>query len=337
MKIVFDINHPAHINFFKNAIYELKREGHRIIIFGLRRGRVPHILKHEFRDFEIYIVGKHTGSFYSILFEANLFKFFKLFWFVIKIKPDVGLSVGGFILGFCMKLIGKKNYQFDDDPESSQNIFLEKLTATEVHVPKEVSLSKHFKTFNALKEWAYLSPTYFHPEVDILKKYGLFESKFIFIREVSSGSLNYKNRGDYSVASFANKIDCHRIKVLFSLEDKSSFHLYPTEWVLLSEPVEHIHSLIYFSLLVISSGDSMAREGALLGRPSIYCGKRKMKANEVLLNKHMLFQIEPNKVPDFVEKLLNQEIGVKNRDEFRNSLLNEWDDINSHIINLLSK
>lgn len=337
MKLAFDIRHPAHINFFKNSIYELKNQGYKIIIYGLNRGKVPKILEHEFRDFDIHIIGEHNGSLFSIIFEANIFRFFKMSIELFRSKPDFGISVGGFVFGACMKLLGKKNIQFDDDPESSQNIFFEKLTATEIHVPKYVTNSKHFKTFNCLKEWAYLSPRYFSPNSEILKEYGIEADKYIFIREVSSGSLNYKNMSDFNVASFAEKIICKSHKVVFSLEDKTKRNLYPDDWITLSEPVKDIHSLIYFSSIVISSGDSMAREGSLLGRPSIYCGKRKMKANDVLIKKNMMFHLVPGSVPNFINKILNNEIKLSVREEFRNKLLVEWDDINKYIIECVPK
>ena len=46
------------------------------------------------------------------------------------------------------------------------------------------------------------------------------------------------------------------------------------------EPIEDIHSLIYYAAGLVSSGDSMAREAALLGVPSYYLGIRySMPAN----------------------------------------------------------
>ena len=55
---------------------------------------------------------------------------------------------------------------------------------------------------------------------------------------------------------------------------------YPADWILLQEPIEDIHSLIYYAAGLVSSGDSMAREAALLGVPSYYLGIRySMPAN----------------------------------------------------------
>ena len=52
----------------------------------------------------------------------------------------------------------------------------------------------------------------------------------------------------------ASKIP-HDRKVLLSLEDKSMKERYPEDWILLEEPVEGIHSLIYYSCALNSSGE----------------------------------------------------------------------------------
>jgi len=47
--------------------------------------------------------------------------------------------------------------------------------------------------YNGFKELAYLHPNYFVPNKKILEDYDLEQDKYVFIREVSKGSLNYKN------------------------------------------------------------------------------------------------------------------------------------------------
>ena len=84
MKILIDIGHPAHLNFFKNSISILKRKGHKIIITSIERGKLPVILKNELTNTQIKFNGKHTGSKWSILFEANVLRFFKQLNFVFN-------------------------------------------------------------------------------------------------------------------------------------------------------------------------------------------------------------------------------------------------------------
>lgn len=336
MNIVFDIGHPAHINFFKNAIFKLHKEGHRIEIFGLKRGKIPDILYREFPHFNIKIVGRHRNNIFSIIFEANIFKFIFLFANLICKDVDVGVSVGSFTLGACLKILNKKNIQFDDDPESSQNLFFEKLTADEIHIPPIMDKVGKFVIFNGLKEWAYLSPKYFEPNISILSSYNIEPHNYLFLREVSSGSLNYLDQGSFTIAFFANKLNSN-FKVIFSLEDKSKRSFYPQNWILLEEPVPDIHSLMYYSRVVISSGDSMAREGAMLGRPSIYCGKRIMKANNIMKKRGVLFQIEPKEVPEFLNEIIFGKINIPLQEKLRENLLNEWDDVTEHIINSIAR
>ncbi|MCD4666010.1 MAG: DUF354 domain-containing protein, partial [Bacteroidales bacterium] len=77
MNILIDISHPAHFNFFKNAIYVLKEEGHTILITALNRGKLPQILEKELEGTQIKFNGRHRGSKWSIIFEANILRFFE--------------------------------------------------------------------------------------------------------------------------------------------------------------------------------------------------------------------------------------------------------------------
>jgi len=339
MNILIDIGHPAHVNFFKNTIKRLQIDGNNILICVLNRGKLPFIVKKEYKGYEIKIVGKHKGTKLSIIFDANILRFFSLFKICLKYKPDIGISTGSFILGFVLKLFKKPNIFFDDDPDRKLNIILEKLTSTELFFPifyNSINDYEKIKKFNALKEWAYLSPKYFTPTKDALLKYKLFPKEYIFVREVSTGSLNYVNQKSNIISSIANKLP-ENFKVLFSLEDKSTINLYPEDWILLEEPVDDIHSLIYYSKLLISSGDSMAREGSMLGVPSIYCGIRDMAANKVMIDKGMLFHVNINDVPEFVNKIINEELLLEDQKSFRNKLMEEWIDMPEFIYSNIEK
>ena len=336
MKILVDIAHPAHVNFFKKALRILSDQGHEILITGLRRGKLPRILENELGEYPIHYVGKHTGSKFSIIYEANIKKFFNLFFFALKHKPDFGLSVGSFNLGAVLKIFGKPNLQFDDDPERPMNVFLEKITSTRLFFPPITEAQGNVETMKALKEWAYLTPKYFRESTDELSRYSLEPGNYIFVREVSSGSLNYQDQASNIIGSFADKFP-KGMPVLLSLEDKHTINQYPKDWILLEEPVEDIHSLIYHSRMLVSSGDSMAREGSMLGVPSIYCGIREMKANKLMEDRKMLFKAMPEEAPALMEGIVNGEVMVQDQDAFRQRLLTEWDDITEFIISQIYK
>ncbi len=332
MNIVFDIAHPAHINFFKHAIYYFhQKEGDRVYVTCLRRGKLPVIAKSELEGIDLTFVGKHQGTTFSIIFEANIRKFVELLFFTAKKRIHFGASVGSVPLGAALSLRAKKNIQFDDDPERKKNIFLEKLTATTVYTPPVIAESKKIKNFVALKEWAYLSPAYFRPNKEAYKRLGLTEKNYIFAREVSTGSLNYNAQMPGVILSCAEQIN-KDVQVVLSLEDKSLADRYPSHWIILQEPVFDIHSLIYYSSALISSGDSMAREGAQLGIPSIYCGFRDMKANKILVDRGMIFENPPEEVPAIIDNILNDKISIPSQEDFRKELERDWDDLTELII-----
>lgn len=332
MRIIFDIGHPAHVNFFKPIMSQLNSEGHKLLITVLKRGKLPIIARNELNGYCLKFIGRHRGSRWSIIFEANILKFIELFWICLRFRPVIGVSAGSFVLGAVLKLQCKPNIQFDDDPERKLNVLLEKVTSTKLYFPIFCNESnKKVGKYNALKEWSYLSPKQFTPNEEILNEYGLVPKRYVFIREISTGSLNYSKQLKNVIAPFSSFFPAN-MKILFSLEDKKLRNNYPENWILLKEPVAHIHSLMYFSAMVISSGDSMAREGAILGTPSIYCGIREMRANDIMINLGMLFKVKSENLMDLVKTLLNGELSIHEQEEFRQKLGREWDDVSEYVI-----
>jgi uncharacterized protein len=336
MKIVIDLAHPAHINFFKHAASKLKSRGHEVTLICLERGKLPLIVRKEFPGFMPVILGRHTGTKRSVIFDANLKRFVLLFKYLSARKFDLGLSVGGFNFGSVLRFLNVPNIQFDDDPERGINTILEKLTATELYYPPIADNYSNIYSFNALKEWAYLSPKYFTPDPSVLDEFSIKPGEYIFVREISTGSLNYAKQKSNLIASFSRKIE-RNIKVLLSLENRKKLGYYPDNWIIVKEPVRDIHSLIYYSKLVISSGDSMAREGSLLGVPSIYCGNRYMKANMIMIKKNLLFHSKPENIEYKINELLRDGSYRKKQFTFRQNLMDEWEDVTDFIIKSVEK
>ncbi|MCX6166339.1 MAG: DUF354 domain-containing protein, partial [Ignavibacteriae bacterium] len=226
------------------------------------------------------------------------------------------------------------NIQFDDDPGRVANVLLEKLTSTKLYFPPIIQKTKKINTFNALKEWAHLSPKYFSPDNECLEEFGLTPNEYIIIREISTGSLNYMAQDPNIILNIADEIP-KEYKVVLSLENKTYFNKYPDNWIILNEPAADFYSLIYYSKLIISTGDSMPREAAMLGVPGIYCGFRKMKANDILITKGMVFHCKQDEVIPMVKNIVNNKILFKEKEIFRNELMNEWDDVTELIVNIV--
>ena len=338
-KIWFDISHPAQFNFYLNAIKLLSQQN-KVYVSVLDRGKLSRIARKELEALsscELMIIGKHLGTKTSAIYHANILRVLEFSRKMLKVKPAV--SVGnGFLHCISATLLNTPSIAFNDDLERKVNVSLMKRFASELfHISESPDLNPKngIFSFYSLKEWAYLSPSYFVPDEKVLEKYNLDSGKYIFVREVITGTLNYNNQNRNLIASVSDSFPVD-YKVLLSLEDKTKIDQYPSSWVLLEEPVEDIHSLIFFSALLVSSGDSMAREGAVLGVPSIYCGVREMMANKMMIDKGMLFFIDISEVPERILMLAGSKT-EESQKKIINELLNEWVDVTELIVSTINK
>ena len=60
MKITVDINHPGHVHFFKNFIWEMEKKGHETLITALDKDVTYDLLDHY--GFEYLKLGQHKKS-----------------------------------------------------------------------------------------------------------------------------------------------------------------------------------------------------------------------------------------------------------------------------------
>ncbi|NND80627.1 MAG: DUF354 domain-containing protein [Maribacter sp.] len=333
-KVLIDIYHLPQFNFFRNTILTL--DPSEVDIYCVNRGKLLSVVEYELPDYNIICIGdyKHNKGMFSMIFKIIIPRIYKLFK-DMNSKKYKFVVTANYQANFVAKLKGIPNVAFNDDPR--RFVFpLLKFSADEVFLPPFEKRSKGVKYFNALKEWAYLSPKYFIPMASALEAHNLERKKYIFIREVSTETSNYLSQTQDLILSISKKIPT-TTKVILSLEDKDKASAYPKGWKILKEPVKDIHSLMYFSQIVISSGDSMAREGAMLGVPSIYVGIRDMPANVILIKKDMLLKLEPEALVETTIKILKGEMKFQEQDTFRQSLLEEWDDVTNLVLNKIKK
>lgn len=338
-RILIDITHIAQLNFYLNVIRKLS-ENYFLTITVLNRGKLPEIAVKEtegIKNVQVKILGKKGFSLFSAIFETNILRIIKLLIFSagknfrISFANSYHPSVVGRILGF-------RSITFDDDPQVyDYKIKLNLATKNYycLYSKRFAKLHSKVRILRCIKEWAYLNKNTFSPNAESLCFYGLEPKKYIFIREVSTSTFNYSKQEYGKVLDIINDLP-KEYKVLFSLEDKSKRHLYPAEWIILEEPVNDIHSLIYYSKLLISSGDSMAREGSALGIPGIYIGVRKMYANAVLMQLADFYCFDGDNFKTFISDII-QNTSFERQEHIRNILDSEFIDINIFIEKITKK
>jgi predicted glycosyltransferase len=310
MNILFDFNHPVDVNFFKNAIKILSKSGHNVVITYRDRGRLAEIAKYELGEFAPIKIGQHQKTFIKKI-TGQLKRDLEFLSFQRRKKIDISVCFGT-TNAIASWLNGIPYLAFDDDFEYKIPFYHANIFSTRHIMPAYIRVNKkNIYHYNGLKELAYLHPHYFSPRVDELKRYEVLPGKYVFIREIANVSLNYQKQNT-SINEIVNTVKNLGLKVVLSLENKDLKFLYERDCIILEEPVKDIYSLMKFALFAVSSGDSVARETALLGTPTIYTGGRDMAVNEELINIGCMFK--EDKLENIIEQIARLSIkGEKER------------------------
>ena len=343
MNVWVDLGHIPQYNFYKPLILRLAKEGKCVYVTYLNRGRMTKIIQAELGNVEnvhLYQIGKHRMSRLSVILEANLLRNIQLIIWKIGKHIDVALS-NGYQAAFIGWLFGVPSYSYDDDPQTIHyrpKVLLNKSCNYCIYKYQGKKLSAKAHILPVLKEWAYLSPSVFTPNENVLKQYGVKPREYLFLREVSVGTMNYIGQKAQAIYAIKDLIPQNK-KVLFSLEEKAKRDMYPKDWQLLQEPIDDIHSLIYYSCGLISSGDSMAREASMLGVPSLYLGIRTdMPANKAAIEVAKMYSIDTIDIKQWLNQcLVSFEELNKRQEKIRERVFNSFIDISEYIYNEILK
>tara|TARA_B100001059_G_scaffold20638_1_gene16762 strand:+ start:22070 stop:23092 length:1023 start_codon:yes stop_codon:yes gene_type:complete len=334
MKILFDLNHPVDVNFFKNSILALKKNHHVSIIYR-ERGKLEKILKFELKDVSIQKIGEHKKTFIGKVF-FQLLRDLKIIRYIKKNKIDL-VACFGSTSAISTRLSGISYLAFDDDFEYKIPFYHANWFCTKHIFPDFINFSNSkTRKYHGFKELAYLHPNYLRVSDKILQEYNLLPDTYVFIREISSISLNYKESTSV-LDKLIEEIKKRGLKIILSLENKSLSEVFIDDCILLEEPVSDIYSLLYNALFTITSGDTVARESAILGVPTIYTGMRKMAVNKVLVDEGLM--IESSSVKDilrYINTITNQK-KQETRSISRDLIKNKWEDTTSVILSHIQR
>ena len=331
MNILFDLNHPVDVNYFKNAILKLNRQGHEIFITYRPRGKLKAIIDFELGQFKPIPIGKHYHSFMNKILgqlhrDYEFIKYFK--------KNDIDLvACFGATSSISAKISGIPFLAFEDDFEYKIPFYHANIFATRHIMPEYIKFSnRRTYKYKGFKELAYLNPRVFTPQIGAIEKLGLNENNYVFIREISNVSLNYKDKNK-NIIDLVTYIIKKGKKAVISLEDDSLRDKLKEMCVVLKEPVEDIYSILKYAQFAISSGDTMAREACLLGTPCIYTGGREMVMNNELIEIGVMFK-EDN-IEDILKRidfLSDNDIKHNIEEKIKHKIDTEWDDTTEVIL-----
>lgn len=269
MRILIDINHPAHVHYFRNFYKIMTANGHEILVVSrnkeiehelLRLYNIPFVSRGKGRN------GKYSKFFYLVY--ADL----KLLALAIRFKPDVFLNFLHPYPSHVARLLGKVSLVFSDTEHATLHHKLTLPFATKVLTPASyrIDLGKKHVRFKGYMELSYLHPKYFRPDPSVLNILKVHESeKFVIVRFVSWAATHDFGHAGMSTENKRKAVLelSQHAKVFISSEGKLPNDL---EKFRIMIPPNKMHDALYYSSLLFGESATMASEAAVLGTPAIF-------------------------------------------------------------------
>ena len=272
MKILIDINHPAHVHLFRN-FYHLMSKGNHKIIFTIRNVESIRRLLNIY-NIEYIILGDKRDSLINKAFDQLKFNFNLLK--IIKENNSEIVMGSSMNLAHVSKLSKVKSVLFDDDDDKVEPLMVKFAhpfcdSILSPNCSRNERKSKKALFYKGYHELAYLHPDQFIPDEKILKEVGIKKNDNFFIMRFNA----FKAHHDIGVSgiSLENKLKLIELlkqygKIFITTERNIEPEL--KEYQLHVSP-EKIHSLMAFSTMFLGDSQTMTSEAAVLGIPSVRC------------------------------------------------------------------
>jgi predicted glycosyltransferase len=269
MKILIDINHPAHVHYFRNFYRIMIEKGHQILVVSRNKEIEHKLLEHYNIPYIDRGKGKE-GKFGKFVYLA--YADLKLLGISLKFKPDVYLNFLHPYPSQVSWILRKTSIVFSDSEHAKLHHQLTVPFANKILTPScyRIDLGKKHIRFDGYMELCYLHPNYFHPNPDILKILGVVAGeRFVIVRFVSWAaahdfghlgiSLENKKKAVFEMAKYA--------KVFISSEKELPDDLKPYQ---IKIPLHKIHDALFYSTLLFGESGTMTSEAAVLGTSAVF-------------------------------------------------------------------
>jgi len=267
MNILFSINHPAHVHFFKHAINHLRSMGNNVIITCRRKDittellnlySLPHIMLSSEKN-------NISGVFIELIeHQVKAHRILRMH------KINLALSIGGTFIALACKMLKVPLVVFTDTEFNFSNK-VSFPVATIIATPSCYigNLgSKHIR-YNGYHELAYLHPNRFSPDESVLSELGIgIEDRFFLVRKTSGKAVENIGQSLMNNEELINLVLIleSQGRVLLTMEGETPSVLQKN---MVSITPHKIHSLLYYAHLFVGDSLTMFTEAALLGTPSI--------------------------------------------------------------------
>lgn len=270
MKILFQLNHPAHYHLVKNSISNLKQNGHDVHILARGKDVLKDLLHEERYTMLSTRKGLNIPDKIRKMGEAKK----EILKFVSQQKPDIVIGTGTF--GYITRKLKIPTFFLaEDDANLNIPIFLGALSCypsfSEILSPEVCYNScwdKRSVKYNSYHELAYLHPNHFTPDIKIVEKYFPVETPYFIIRFAKLNAYH-----DIGIKGINTEIAQRLIDILKPHGDiyiTSERELEPQfeQYRIKINPLD-MHHVMAFAQLYIGDSQTMAAESGVLGVPFI--------------------------------------------------------------------
>jgi len=272
MRVIFDLGHPAHFHLFKHTISALKNSGNDVEIIARQKDCLEDLLKKT--EWPYHLI-KRPGKGLAASGWQNLRTFRAAVSLAKQKKTDfiVGTSL---IAGPAARITRTTSLLFNEDDAKAVPLFskLAYFLAHYIITPDCLKFEEHGEkhlTYPGYHEIAYLHPSRYTPDPQILKELGVSpDEKYFLVRLVSLTA--HHDIGEAGLSTDQAKTIVQRLakygRVFISAEKVLDPEL--SEYALRTD-VDRIFDVLAFAYMVIGDSQTMIAESAVLGTPSIRC------------------------------------------------------------------
>ena len=298
MRILVDINHPAHVHLFKNLISHFQSLGHFVLVTARRKDSTIDLLEHYQIPHEV-LSSPTTNRFgmFSELIKRDL----KIFKLNKKYKFDMALGTSVSIAHLTL-FSGVPSYNFneDDDDYIPLLTYLTYPFATKIINPDNLNFKKWVSKrvlYPSLHELAYLHPNNFKVDLDIVKRYNLIPQQYIIVR-LSALTAHHDVKAAGISVNLQQQIEnmANDSKIIYSREVSKTNKINPWD----------MHHILANARMLISDSQTMTIEAAVLGVPSVRYSSfvgRSSVIEDLEKNYDLTFGFSPGNETGFLEKI----------------------------------
>jgi len=269
MRILVDIGHPAHVHFFKNFIWEMKKRGHELIVTARDKDVALRLLKAY--GIKYTAVGRARKRKLDLIREW-IGRDREIYSIARQFHPDILIGIHNPSVAHVARITGTKSIVFTDTEHARIANLVTFPFSSVICTPScfKKDLGSKQVRYNGYHELAYLHPNYFKPDSSVLSKLGLSKNdRFIIVRFISWGAAHDVGQHGFGLEEKRRALgELEKYAKVFITSESPL----PEEFgkYRIKTPPEKLHDLLYYAALYIGEGATMATEAAILGAPSIY-------------------------------------------------------------------